>query len=277
VKRIDSHQHFWSLSRGDYAWLTPDLAALYRDYGPSDLAPFLAAHGICGTVLVQAAQTDAETQFLLDVAGATHWVKGVVGWVDMAAPDAPERIARLSRQAALKGLRPMLQDMDDDDFILRGDVQPALVAMADCGLRLDALVRPRHLPRLTALRRRFADLPIVIDHAAKPDIAGGALARWRADLMAVAADGLTCCKVSGLVTEAGAGWTVEALRPVVDTILEVFGPDRVMWGSDWPVVTLAVGYGEWVATTEILLSGLDAAGRSAVLGGTAIRFYGLEV
>lgn len=277
MTRIDSHQHFWRLSRGDYAWLTPDLSALYRNFEPADLDPLLAAHGISGTVLVQAAEADAETQFLLGIAGATDWVKGVVGWVDMAAPDAPQRIARLAGHVALKGLRPMLQDLPDDDFILRPDVQAALGAMVDGGLRLDALIRPRHLSRLPVLRERFPDLPIVIDHGAKPDIAGGDLARWRADLKAVAADGLTCCKLSGLVTEAGAGWTAEMLRPVSDAILETFGPDRVMWGSDWPVVTLAAGYDEWISVAETLLAGLDAAGRSAVFGGTAIRFYGLEV
>lgn len=274
--RIDSHQHFWRLSRGDYGWLTPALTTLYRDFEPADLEPVLAEHDISGTILVQAAETEAETHFLLDIARSTAWVKAVVGWVDLAAPDAPRRIEALASEPALKGLRPMLQDLDDDDFILRADVRPALATIAQSGLRLDALVRPRHLPRLLALRQLFPELGIVIDHGAKPDIASGDLAGWRSNLMAVAADGVTCCKLSGLVTEAGTGWTDDGLRPVVDTMLEAFGPDRLMWGSDWPVVTLAAGYGDWLAATERLLGGLGPAGHAAVLGGTALRFYGLE-
>lgn len=274
--RIDSHQHFWRLSRGDYDWLTPDLGPLYRDFEPADLAPHLAAHGIGASVVVQAAETDAETDFLLGLAASTPWIAAVVGWTDLQAPGAAGRIAALAGNPALVGLRPMLQDMADDGYILRPTVQPALEAMRLAGLRLDALVRPRHLPCLVELRQRFPDLPMVVDHGAKPGIAEGALQPWATALRAVAADGVTCCKLSGLVTEAGADWTVERLRPFVDVILSAFGPSRVMWGSDWPVLTLAADYGGWIAATERLLDGLSAAERDAVLGGTAARFYGLE-
>ncbi len=276
MRRIDSHQHAWRLSRGDYGWLTPDLGPLYRDFEPAELAPLLARHGISGTVLVQAAETEAETRFLLEQAAATPFVLAVVGWTDFEALDAPQHISDLARHAHLKGLRPMLQDLDDDDFILRDTVQPALAAMQHHGLRLDALVRPRHLPAIASLRARHPELPIVIDHAAKPDIAGGDFAGWRADLAAVAADGLTCCKLSGLVTEGGAGWSVDRLRPVADTVIELFGPERVMWGGDWPVLTLAASYDEWMSATDRLLAGLGTAAQDAILGGTAARFYGLE-
>lgn len=276
MQRVDSHQHFWRLSRGDYGWLTPDLGPLYRDFEPAELASLLARHGIAATVLVQAAETEAETRFLLELADAAPFAVGVVGWTDFEAPDAPGRITALARHPRLKGLRPMLQDLDDDGFILRDAVQPALGAMRDAGLRLDALVRRRHLPAMAELRARHPDLAIVIDHAAKPDIAGGDLAGWRAGLAAVAADGITCCKLSGLVTEAGPGWTVERLRPVADSVIELFGPARVMWGSDWPVLTLAASYDAWAEATDRLLAGLGAADREAILGGTAARFYGLE-
>jgi L-fuconolactonase len=280
MRRIDSHQHFWRLSRGDYDWLTPDLgpdlAPLYRDFEPADLAPHLAAHGIGASVVVQAAETDAETDFLLGLAASTPWIAAVVGWTDLEAPGAAGRIAALVGNPALVGLRPMLQDMADDGYILRPSVQPALEAMRLAGLRLDALVRPRHLPCLVELRQRFPDLPMVVDHGAKPGIAEGALQPWATALRAVAADGVTCCKLSGLVTEAGADWTVERLKPFVDVILSAFGPARVMWGSDWPVLTLAADYGGWAQATDRLLSGLSAAERADVLGGTAARFYGLE-
>jgi L-fuconolactonase len=276
MRRIDSHQHFWRPARGDYEWLTPALASLYRDFLPADLAPLLAVNGIAATILVQAAQTEAETHFLLDIAATTPFVAGVVGWTDMAAADAPARIEALAKDPRLKGLRPMLQDLPDDDFILSPQVQPALAAMQHHGLRLDALVRPRHLAHLRVLRDRFPDLPIVVDHGAKPDIASGAHTDWARNLAAVAADGISCCKLSGLATEAGANWSVARLRPFVETIIEVFGPHRTMWGSDWPVLTLASGYDDWMAATDTLLAGLDAADRAAVMGGTAARFYGLE-
>ena len=275
--RIDAHHHLWRLARGDYGWLTPDLVALYRDFDADALAPMLAAHDIGGTVLVQAAPTVAETRFLLEVAAATPFVKGVVGWVDMAAPDAAATIDVLAADPLLKGLRPMLHDLADDDFILSPAVAPTLQAMADRGLRLDALVRPRHLPQLARLRARYPGLAIVVDHGGKPDIAGGDLDRWAADLRIVAADGLSFCKLSGLVTEAGTGWSTETLRPVVDIILAAFGPARVMWGSDWPVLTLAGSYHDWVAASHALLAGLSADDRAQVFGGTAARFYGLEV
>lgn len=276
MRRIDSHQHFWRLARGDYDWLTADLGALYRDFEPADLAPLLAAHGISATVVVQAAETDAETDFLLGLAAATPWIAAVVGWTDLEAPGAAGRIAALAGNPALVGLRPMLQDMADDGYILRPSVAPALAAMGAAGLRLDALVRPRHLPRLVELRQRFPELPMVVDHGAKPGIADGALQPWASALQEVAADGVTCCKLSGLVTEAGADWTVERLKPFVDMIFSAFGPSRVMWGSDWPVLTLAADYEGWAEATDRLLDGLSAADRAAVLGGTAARFYGLE-
>jgi L-fuconolactonase len=273
---IDAHQHFWRRDRGDYDWLTPDLGPLWRDYLLDDLAPLIERHGIGGTVLVQAAATDAETDFMLALARDHDVIRGVVGWTDLAASGAPDRIAKLAAEPKLVGLRPMLQDLPDDDFILSPEAQPALAAMARHGLALDALIRPRHLPRLLQLRAAHPDLRIVIDHAAKPDIAGGDLAGWQADISAVAADGQTCCKLSGLVTEAGPGWTLEQLRSVTNHLLDTFGPRRVMWGSDWPVLNLAADYAGWVAATDALLEGLDMGSRAAIMGDTATRFYRLE-
>jgi L-fuconolactonase len=224
-------------------------------------------------VLVQAADSEAETAFMLDVARrSAGLVRGVVGWTDLASPGATHRIADLAADPLLKGLRPMLQDIDDTAWILRPAVQPALAAMARHGLCFDALIKPRHLPIIGELAQRHPDLPVVIDHAAKPDIANGIFRPW-ADYMArLARETPWCCKVSGLVTEAQADWRIDDLRPYVDHLLATFGPDRLIWGSDWPVVTLASNYQRWRDAAVTLL---PAETHDAVFGGTAVHFYGL--
>ena len=273
MTRVDAHHHVWRAARGDYGWLTPDLP-IHRDYMLDDLRPLLG--DITATVLVQAAPTEAETDFLLTTAGTSHGlVRGVVGWTDLAAPDAPTRIAQLADAPMLKGLRPMLQDIADTDWILRPEVQPALAAITACGLRFDALIQPRHLPNLVTLSARHPRLPIVIDHAAKPAIAQGAFEPWASDIARVAQQTTAVCKLSGLVTEAGTNWQTNDLRRTADHLIACFGPARLMWGSDWPVVELAGGYRRWRAATDDLLRGLDAAARDAILGATAWSFYGL--
>jgi L-fuconolactonase len=274
--RVDAHQHFWKVSRGDYGWLTPEaFPALYRDYLPQDLAPDLATAAIDRTILVQGAQTIAETEFLLDVAAATPFVAGVVGWTDLAAPDAPEQIERLAAPGRLVGLRPMLQDLADDAWILHADLAPAIRAMQRLGLRFDALVHPRHLPNLRRFIERFPALPVVIDHGAKPDIARGEIDVWARDMRTIAASGPVVCKLSGLATEAGPDWTAATLQPYVEVLLEVFGPDRLMWGSDWPVLNVAGSYAGWLEAAGSLTAHLSADERDAVFGGTAVRFYGI--
>jgi L-fuconolactonase len=271
--QIDSHQHFWQPARGDYHWMAPELTVLYRDYGPDDLAPLLARHGIERTILVQAAQTVAETEFMLGIADATPFVAGVVGWAEFTEPDAPGTIARLAQHPLLVGLRPMVQDIADDDWLARPDLAPAFRALVEHGLVFDALVFPRHLSRLLVVADRHPDLTIVVDHGAKPAIRERRFDRWRADMAAVAARPGTWCKLSGLVTEAGADWTAEDLQPYVDHLLAVFGPERLLWGSDWPVVNLAGGYDRWRETALALLGSLTEGDRAAVLGGNAERVY----
>ncbi len=274
--RIDAHQHFWRVARGDYGWLTADgFPALYRDFGPGDLAPLLAGAGVELTVLVQAAPTSAETCWLLELAAKTPFVAGVVGWADFEAPDAARVIEDLARAPKLVGLRPMLQDLPDDAWIVRPAIAPAVEALAAAGLRLDALVRPRHLPHLARFLAARPDLPVVIDHGAKPDIVGGALAGWADAMRAIARDTRACCKLSGLVNEAAASWTAADLRPYADVLLEAFGPARLMWGSDWPVVNLAGGYAAWRSAAEALTEALPAEDRDRIFGGTAAAFYGL--
>ncbi|MBI3707124.1 MAG: amidohydrolase family protein [Proteobacteria bacterium] len=271
--QIDAHQHFWRVDRGDYGWLTPAVGPIYRDFGPADLRPLLARHGIAKTILVQAAQTVAETEFLLSIANDAPFVAGVVGWVDFPARSTVAAIARLAENPLLVGLRPMVQDIADDDWLLRADLAPAIDAMVQLGLVFDALVLPRHLPRLLVLLDRHPGLRVVLDHGAKPFIRDRRLDPWRADVAAVAARANTTCKISGLVTEARTGWTVADLRPYVDHLLQVFGPERLLWGSDWPVVERARGYDDWRAAAKELLSPLTEAERLAIFGGNAERIY----
>ncbi len=274
--KIDAHQHVWTIARGDYGWLKPTSKDLYRDFGLDDLRPHLARAGIGGTVLVQAAPTEAETRFMLEVArGSSGLVRAVTGWADMLAPDAPERIAALAADSLLRGLRPMLQDIPEVDWILDRRLDPAWRAMRELGLRFEALVRPAHLPNLRRLLDRHPEMPVVIDHGAKPLIAQGEREPWAGDIAAIARDSRALCKLSGLVTQCGADWQVETLRPYVDHLLACFGPARLMWGSDWPVVNRAGGYDRWRDASDVLLSGLSPADRARIDGGTAAGFYGL--
>ncbi|MFO1324160.1 MAG: amidohydrolase family protein [Burkholderiales bacterium] len=273
---VDAHHHVWSLARGDYGWLTPDLAPIYRDFSLADLAPLREQAGVTTTVLVQAAPTVAETQFLLDVARQSEGVvKGVVGWVDLAASDAIPTLTRLARNPLLKGIRPMLQDLPDAAWVLRAEVGRTLAALPRLSLRFDALVRPEQLPALLPMMDRHPDLAVVVDHGAKPAIADGAWEPWARLMRAVADNPRVRCKVSGLVTEAGTGWTIDRLRRYFDHLVEIFGPQRLMWGSDWPVVNLTATYPAWYAATVALTAGWSADDRAALMGGTARRFYGL--
>lgn len=270
---IDAHTHFWQLARGDYSWLMPALAPIYRDFGPADLAPFLGRHGIARTILVQAAPTLAETRYMLDVARQAPFIAGIVGWADFEAPDAADAIAALGADPLLVGLRPMVQDIADDDWLLKPALGPAFRALVAHDLAFDALTLPRHLGRLLRLLDRHPDLRVVVDHASKPAIRERRLDPWRADMASVAAHPGVHCKLSGLATEAAPDWTADDLQPYVDHLVDVFSPARLLWGSDWPVVNLAGGYNRWRAATELLLAPLGAAHRAAVLGGNAARFY----
>lgn len=276
--RIDAHQHFWRLDRGDYDWLAPSLEPLYRDYLPQDLVPHLERTGISATILVQAAPTEAETLFLLEIAKSTPFVAGVVGWVDLAAPDAPERMQAMKDAGAgyLKGLRPMLQDIADPDWVASPTLDRAFEAMVSLGLRFDALVRPVHLGPLQRRLERTSGLQTVIDHAAKPAISSGLQQAWIDQMVALASRSSVMCKLSGLVTEASGQWCVGDLSPFVERVLSAFGASRVMWGSDWPVLNLASDYAAWLATTECLLESLPIEDRELIFGGTAARFYGIE-
>lgn len=272
---IDAHQHFWRLARGDYGWLTPDQGALWRDFGPDDLAPLLAATGVQKTILVQAAPTTAETRFLLEIAEKTAWVAGVVGWIDFEAEGAADHVARLASDPGLVGLRPMIQDLPDPEWMLRSDLASPLNAMARAHLAFDALVTPQHLPSLLRFLGAYPELRVVIDHGAKPRIARGELPDWSRAMRELAAGSDAVCKLSGLVTEAGPSWTIGNLKPYVDVLLETFGPARLMWGSDWPVLNLTSSYAAWREASIDLLSDLSPEDKAMVFGGVAARTYGI--
>jgi L-fuconolactonase len=274
--RVDAHHHLWRPARGDYGWLTADLPALYRDFDAENLRPLLKAADIDATILVQAAPTDAETEYLLAIARETAWIAGVVGWMDLAAPDAPARVARLAASPRLVGLRPMLQDLPDPNWILNGAASDGLSAMAAHGLVFDALVRNSQLPAIVELAKRFPALSIVLDHAGKPRIGGSPGQDWHSAMGALAKLPNMSVKLSGLLTEAPAGAGHEILAPYMDRLLETFGPERILWGSDWPVLNLASDYRAWTAIAEDLTGGLRPDARRAIWGGTAARIYGIR-
>jgi len=272
--RIDAHQHFWRPARGDYGWLTPTMhPAICRDFGPEHLAPWLREAGIDRTVLVQAAPSEAETRFLLEIARTTPFVAGVVGWADLAAEDAPSRIAAMAKDSKLVGLRPMLQDLDDDAWILRPELAPTLDAMEDVSLTFDALVKPRHLVHLARLIAERPELSVVIDHGGKPDIAGGEFLPWAEAIRAIGKNSAAFCKLSGLVTQARSEWNDADLRPYTDVLLDAFGANRLMWGSDWPVVNEAGGYAVWHSAASRITADCSREERDLIFGWTAQHFY----
>lgn len=270
--RIDAHQHFWRLEDRGGGWPGPELGPIHRDFLPGDLRPLLEASGVAGTVLVQTLESEADTAWMLGIAARNAFVLGVVGWTEMKAADAPEAIARLAGNAKLRGLRPMLQGLAEDGWIDDPALDPAVAAMIGQGLVFDALVMPRHLGALCAFARRHPGLGIVIDHGAKPEIALGHFEAWRGAMALLADLPNVRCKLSGLLTEAG-DLPMVATRPYAETILALFGPDRVIWGSDWPVLRLAGDYAGWLDFCAALV---PEAEHAAVFGGNAVAFYGLD-
>lgn len=271
---IDAHQHLWQIGRNDHSWPTPDLTDIHRDFVASDLREVAAECGVTGTVLVQSQPSETDTMWMLALAKAEPLIRAVVGWTDFASPKAPDRIAWLSRQPKLKGLRPMLQGLEDD-WILQDACRPALETMAARGLTFDALVFTRHLAAIDAIAKAYPTLRIIIDHGAKPSIAAGEMQPWADDIARVAQNPNVACKLSGLTTEAG-DRPPQALTPYADHLFATFGPDRLLWGSDWPVVLLKDSYRAWFDWTLAWLADKDATTGDAILGGNARRLYAFD-
>ena len=276
---VDAHHHLWDPASGDDPWLTNAPAAIHRRFGPEDLAPPLVAAGVERTILVQTRSSLEETREFLATAAATPFIAGIVGWVDLADPSVGDTIEELRAGPGgrrLVGIRHQGHDEPDPDWLLRPDVRRGLAAVADAGLAYDLLVRPRELPAALAVAQALPGTRFVVDHLAKPPIANGEFEPWAGLLSAFAPLAHVAVKLSGLVTEADwTAWTVDDLQPYVDHALEVFGPERVLFGSDWPVCLLAASYEVVVDTARTLTVGLSPIERAAVFGGTAERVYRL--
>ena len=273
---LDAHQHFWKVDRGDYGWLTPDLKPLNRDFEPGDLAPLLERAGIERTVLIQAAETEAETDFLLAIAAHTEFVAGVVGWADMLADDFPLRLAHYSAQPKWVGIRPMLQEHDPS---LIGDprFRAALAKIARRGVPFDILIFPQHLSAITAAVQAVPGLHAILDHISKPDMTRSMDPRWCSEIADLAAVPGVYCKISGLVTEAGADWNIDRIRPFVEFVADAFGPDRLVFGSDWPVCTLAASYEQVLEIARKILGDLYGPDEiHAIMETNGQRFYRLQ-
>ncbi len=276
--KIDSHHHFWQLGRFDYAWLdAPALAPIRRDFLPTDLLPHLQQTGVQKSLFVQTQHNLAETRWVLGLAEQHDFLAGVVGWVDLASPACEEQLLELKAHPKLVGVRHVTQDEPDENFIVREDVLRGLAVLEKHGVPFDLLFYVQHLRHVPALARRLPNLSMVLDHLAKPKIEDRLIDEWRRDLQAAARYPNVFCKLSGLVTEADwRTWKAADLRPYVQTALDCFGPERCMFGSDWPVCLLAAPYAEVVGALEEALGPIGDAEREKIFGGTAARFYGLR-
>ncbi len=275
---VDSHQHFWKYEAREYGWIDERMGALKRDFLPADLAPLLAEAGFGACVAVQAQHSLDETAWLLDLADRNPFVAGVVGWVDLCSPDARAQLQRLANHPKLVGVRHVVQGEPDDRFLLRPDFGRGIALLEEFGLAYDILIYPRHLSVAAEFARRFPRQRFVLDHLAKPEIARGEIRAWSRGIRELAAAPNAVAKLSGLVTEAGwRKWTPDEMRPYLDVAFECFGPGRLMIGSDWPVCTLAAGYGRTMSLVTQYLEGRPAAERDAVLGGNAQAFWKLDL
>lgn len=277
---VDSHHHVWDLAVRNQEWITGDaLAPIRRSFSLADLLPEAQAAGVTASVLVQTVTVAEETPEFLALAADSDLVAGVVGWTDLTHPDIADRLAALCQLPGgqhLVGIRHQVQGEPDPQWLLRPDVRRGLAAVGAAGLAYDLVVLPHQLSTCVKAAQEHPGLTFVLDHAGKPPIASGDLEPWATDIRALAALPHTVCKLSGLVTEADpASWTVEGLRPYADTVLEAFGPDRLMFGSDWPVCTLAATYGEVIDAAAQLTASLTEDERAEVLAGTATRVYRL--
>jgi L-fuconolactonase len=281
VTVVDAHQHFWDPAEGAYSWMTDEVAALRRPFGPEDLEPVLRAYGVTGTVVVQAEGTLDETRRLLAIGERTPFVLGVVGWVDLTDSRVDAVLAELRAAPGghrLVGIRHQVHDEPDPDWLLRVDVQRGLAAVARAGLVYDLLVRSAELPAALRTARALPDLRLVVDHLAKPPLRGAGSEEWTRRLEQLARLPNVACKLSGLVTEADwVEWRCDELVPYLRRALEWFGPERSLFGSDWPVCLLAADYGAVLDLVRTAIAELSAAAQEAVLGDNAISLYGLEV
>lgn len=276
---VDAHQHFWSEPLDRYPWMTEEVDAIRRPFGPKDLAPLLQANEVDRTVVVQARMDREETYELLELADENQFVAGVVGWVNLTEANVSEAIRELRAQPGgtkLVGIRHQVHDEADPDWLLRPDVQRGIAAVGEAGLAYDFLVRARELPAAYETARRVPQVPMVVDHLAKPPIRGGNQDAWAQGIQRMAELPNVYCKLSGLVTEADwTTWQAQQLRPFVTRVVDWFGADRCLFGSDWPVCLLAASYSQVIAALRSCLDRVGPASLDGILGENARRVYRL--
>jgi L-fuconolactonase len=271
--RLDSHQHFWRYDAQQYPWIAPG-SPLQRDWLPPDLAPLLAAEKLDGCIAVQARQTIEESHWLLELAEHHSIVKGVVGWVDLRSPGVAKDLAALAPHPKFCGVRHVVQDEPDVNFMLGAEFQRGIGKLREFKLAYDILIFPRQLPAAIELARRFPEQPFVLDHIAKPPIMDGTLSPWREQIRELAKSPNVLCKVSGMVTEADlAAWKPADFRPFLDVVFEAFGEERLMYGSDWPVCLRAAKYAQVYQLVADYAQKLSDAAKEKIFGGNAARFY----
>lgn len=276
---LDTHQHFWKVARGDYYWMTPEIPkVLFRDYLPEDLAPLLGKAGISKTIVVQAAETEAETDFLLDLAEKNDFIAGVTGWLDMESANFSKRLEHYRKNPYFVALRPMIQDNPDDHWILKPQVLENLQLINEADFPFEILIYPRQLPAVIDAVKKIPDLRAVVNHIGKPTIRDKIMEPWAKQMAHLGQYPNISCKLSGMITEAAhESWSLEDLRPYVEHILKVFGSDRVMYGSDWPVALLAGSYDEVInALRTILVPLLDSTEQHKVFYANGMVFYKLR-
>ncbi len=275
--RIDSHQHFWHYNPAEHVWMNDSMAILKKDFLPQDLAPLLERAGIAGTVAVQARQNLQETEWLLELAGRYNFIKGVVGWVDLRSPQVRAQLETYAHHPKLKGVRHVVHDEPDDYFMLQPEFLRGLALLRDFNLTYDLLLFPRHLPVALEVVKQFPGQKFVVDHIAKPAIKTKARSPWDSDLQALAQCENVYCKISGMVTEAAWGaWEAADFYPYLEVVFDCFGPNRLMFGSDWPVCTLSGSYEQVAALVLEYLRQLPGQAQEKVMGQTAVEFYGLR-
>jgi L-fuconolactonase len=276
--RLDAHQHFWHYSPAEYEWISDKMDALQRDFLPRDLEPLLTQNHLDGSIAVQARQNLAETLCLLDLAEQNKFIRGVVGWVDLCSSSLHSELDLFAKRKKLVGVRHVLQDEPDDQFMLRPQFLRGISELAAFGLVYDLLLHPRHLPIAVQLVREFPQQVFVLDHLAKPPIALGQLEPWRRDLKELAKFPNVFCKLSGMVTEAKwKQWRPDDFTPYLDAVFEAFGASRLMNGSDWPVCTLSSSYSETLGIVLNYSARLSAEQRDGVFGGNCARVYGIAL
>ena len=275
--RIDSHQHFWHYSPTEHTWMSDSMSVIRRDFLPEDLQPLLASLSFDGCIAVQARQSLEETRWLLELADRFSFIKGVVGWLDLCSPELPGQLEQFANHSKLVGVRHVVQDEPDDEFMLRHEFRRGIAQLRQFDLTYDLLLFPKHIPAAVRLVEEFPEQLFVLDHIAKPSIAQGLISPWREDLQRLAQFPNVSCKLSGMVTEAKwKQWQPDDYRPYLDTVVEAFGSDRLMIGSDWPVCILSSDYASTMQLVIEYIQQLPEEAQAAILGGNCARFYGIE-